>query len=60
MAGRGSAPWVKKVDGKLDVRFRGIEVKFPERDELPELWRNGYFLDSLREVKFQLEDSANV
>ena len=59
MAGRGSAPWVKKVGGKLDVRFRGIEVKFPERNELPDLWRNGYFMDSLREVTFQTEDPTN-
>ena len=54
MSARGSAPWIKTVGGKLDVRFRGLEASFPTRDDLPELWRNGYFLDSLREVTFQL------
>lgn len=60
MSGRGSAPWVKSVGGKLDVRFRGLEVAFPKRDELPDLWRNGYFLDSLREVTFQTEVSPDA
>ena len=43
-------------DGRLDVRYRGEEQLLPERDELPLLWRNPYFLDSLRQITWQLED----
>ena len=57
MASRGSAaPWVEVRDGKLHVRFldeRGDQL--PTRTELPVLWTNSYFLDSLRMVAMQVE-----
>ena len=55
METRGSAPWVRLDDRRqLDVRYRGIEPKLPDRDELPELWRNSYFIDALKRVTRQL------
>ena len=57
MAFRKAAPWVLVgPDGRLDVRYRGAEQLLPERDELTLLWRNPYFLDSLRQITWKLED----
>ena len=57
MALRGSGPWVQRgPDGRLDVRYRGDEQLLPDRDELSSLWRNTYFLDSLRQITWQLEE----
>ena len=57
MAFRKAAPWVLVgPDGRLDVRYRGAEQLLPERDELILLWRNPYFLDSLRQITWKLED----
>jgi hypothetical protein len=60
MSARGSAPWVNLSGGKLDVRYRRREGDFPSGDELPELWRNSYFIHSLMEVTFQLERAADA
>lgn len=54
MRGRGSGAWVTIQGGRVDVRYAGPEVVLPQRDELPALWRNSYFLDSLREITRQL------
>lgn len=59
MAARGSAAWVKLTKGKLDVRYRSSETELPEGKELAELWRNTYFVDTLRDVAFQLETTEN-
>lgn len=59
MHGRGGASWVRTVaDEVLDVRYRGAEQELPSGDELPELWRNGYFIDSLKAITRQLGESA--
>lgn len=55
MGARGGAPWVVIQGDLLDVRYSGQEVLLPERDALPSLWRNTYFLDSLRLIAGQLE-----
>ena len=55
MASRGSAAWVKLTNGKLDVRYRSSETELPTGNDLAELWRNTYFIDTLRDVAFQLE-----
>jgi hypothetical protein len=57
MLSRGSAaPWVEIRDGKLNVRFLdGAGGQLPTRSELPSLWTNSYFLDSLRTVAMQVE-----
>ena len=55
METRGAAPWVRLGDRRrLDVRYRGNEPRLPDRDELPELWRNSYFIDALKLVTRQL------
>ena len=52
---QGRASWVQVgEDGKLDVRYRGTEQELPSGDDLPELWRNGYFIDSLKAITRQL------
>lgn len=59
MNSRGGASWVQiGENGKLDVRYRGAEQELPSRDELPELWRNGYFIDSLKAITRQLGNAA--
>ena len=57
MAGRKAAPWVQMASGKLDVRYRGQARRLPEGDALPELWRNPYFIDTLKTIVLQLEDN---
>ena len=59
MHSRGGASWVRAAtDGTLDVRYRGEEQELPSRDELAELWRNGYFIDSLKAITRQLGEAA--
>ena len=55
MAGRKAAPWVQLASGKLDVRYRGQERNLPDGDDLPELWRNSYFIDALKSIVNSLE-----
>ena len=56
---RGGASWVQVgEDGTLDVRYRGTEQELPRRDELSELWRNSYFIDSLKAITRQLGNGA--
>ena len=55
METRGAAPWVRLGDRRrLDVRYRGNEPQLPDRDKLPKLWRNSYFIDALKNVTRQL------
>ena len=59
MRGRGGAAWVRTAeDGKLDVRYRGAEQSLPSGDELPTLWRNGYFIPPLKAIITQLDKAA--
>lgn len=59
MRSRGGASWVRTAaDGVLDVRYRGAEHVLPSADELPELWRNAYFINSLKAVTRQLGRAA--
>ncbi len=59
MRRRGSAAWVRlEPDGRLDVRYRESEQPLPGRDEMASLWRNTYFIDSLKAVTRQLEAAA--
>lgn len=46
-----SAPWIRVVNGKLDVRFKDESSgRLPDAEAIPELWRHAYFLQSLRDV----------
>jgi hypothetical protein len=53
---RGGAPWIDKQDGRLQVRFREEQGDLPARDELLQMWRFPYFLDSLLNVTLALKD----
>ena len=59
MNSRGGASWVEVGEGgKLDVRYRGADQELPSGDDLAELWRNGYFIDSLKAISRQLGNGA--
>ena len=52
---RGGAPWARIGDGgRLDVRYRGTERLLPDKDNLPALWTNSYFIDALKSMTQQL------
>jgi len=53
----GSDPWVREVNGKLDVRFRDEAQELPGRHELGDLWWNNYFLNPLKEVVVTLAEA---
>jgi hypothetical protein len=55
---RGAAWVVIADDGRIDVRYRGSDRLLPEKEELPHLWRNSYFIDSLKTVTLQLKEKA--
>jgi len=55
MESRGGAPWVSEENGILRVRFRDDIGVLPERSKIKDLWRNPYFIVSLRSVVGQLE-----
>lgn len=54
MKSRGGAPWVTDEGGLLRVRFRDDKQRLPTKKELRDLWRNPYFLESLRLVSREL------
>lgn len=59
MNARGGASWVRiGEDGRLDVGYRGAEQALPCGDELPTLWRNGYFIRPLKAIARQLKKAA--
>jgi len=59
MAARKAGPWATLSEtGRIDVRYRGAEHLLPEEDELPTLWRNSYFFDSLKNITRQLKEVA--
>jgi hypothetical protein len=58
MAGRKAAPWIRLASGKLEVRYRGNERELPDKTQLKTLWRNSYFIDSLKTVTHQLQQNA--
>lgn len=43
-----STPWMEVQRGALKVRFRDVRRELVEREALPMLWRNSYFIPSLR------------
>lgn len=50
MAARGGAAWVELADGRLRVRFHDDAGHLPPREDLANLWRFPYFIESLRTV----------
>jgi hypothetical protein len=59
MKSRKAAPWARlSSDGRIEVRYRGAETLLPEEGELGTLWKNQYFVDSLKRITRQLSVSA--
>ena len=59
MAGRKAGSWVTLTDdGRIDVRYRGLEHLLPNAEELPELWINSYFMNALKSICLQLGNAA--
>lgn len=58
MRARQAVPWIREVEGRLDVRYRSVERVLPTGDELGELWRNSYFIDALKSVTRQLREDG--
>ncbi len=55
MKARQAAPWCRIEGGKLRVDYaEDVGGALPSRDDLPQLWRHSYFLQSLRAVAQQL------
>lgn len=51
MTARGGRPWVEHENGHLKVHFFDDDAPSPsERRDLPQLWRNTYFINSLKRV----------
>jgi hypothetical protein len=46
----GAAAWAELADGRVRVRFHDDAGHLPAREELMDLWRFPYFIDSLRTV----------
>ncbi len=46
----GAAAWAELADGRIRVRFHDDAGHLPAREELMDLWRFPYFIDSLRTV----------
>jgi hypothetical protein len=55
MQERGGDAWVRLKAGRLDVRFRDDTGALPAQNELPDLWTNTYFLNSLKMIGYQIE-----
>ena len=52
----GASPWIEVRAGKLHVRFHEAGDELPSKEELRTLWRNPYFINSLRSMVATLGD----
>ena len=48
MKSRGGAPWISIENRRLQVRLREHGDPLPELTELPTLWTNTYFINTLK------------
>ena len=55
MAMRGGSPWIVRSGDKLDVRYHQRSIDLPKRSDVAQLWRFGYFLDSLRNIALEIK-----
>lgn len=60
MTNRGGAAWIEIRGGRFHVRVRDEQGRLPDREELPELWRFPYFLESLRTVAEALAEDGDA
>lgn len=58
MMHRSASPWVRLDDhGVLDVRYRGVERELPTAEAIASLWRNSYFVNSLKALVAQTAET---
>jgi hypothetical protein len=50
----GGAPWLSLEGPRLKVRLKSETAWLPEAGELPELWVNSYFINSLKRIGAQV------
>jgi hypothetical protein len=58
MRGRQGAPWARMESGRIDVRYRGSEQLLPDAEAMGALWRNGYFIESLKRITNKVGNGA--
>lgn len=58
MAARKAPPWLREQSGRIDVRYRSAGRILPTAKDLPDLWRNSYFLDALKEITRELAETG--
>lgn len=56
MQARGGSPWAVVENGRLRVKFRDESGRLPPAAELPGLWRNPYFIPSLKMLQSELAE----
>ena len=54
MERRGAAPWIQLAGDKIDVLYKGSDFVL----QSPPIWRNSYFLHSLKQVTAQLGERS--
>ena len=58
MMHRSASPWVRLDDrGALDVRYRGVESEIPTSEAMSSLWRNSYFVNTLKALVHQTAET---
>jgi hypothetical protein len=57
MKARGGDAWVKFKNRQLDVRFLGGREALTSKKELPDLWIYPYFINSLKAIGYQLNQT---
>jgi hypothetical protein len=58
MQERGGDAWIKRKKGRLDVRLRAEMSDLPPAQDVPALWINNYFLNSLKQIGFGIGQGA--
>jgi hypothetical protein len=58
MQERGGDAWVKRKGGRIDVRLSADARDLPSGEDVPSLWMYNYFLNSLKQIGFEIERGA--
>jgi hypothetical protein len=58
MQERGGDAWVKRKGNRIDVRLRAETSGLPQAGDVPSLWMYNYFLNSLKQIGFEIERGA--
>jgi len=58
MQERGGNAWVILKDGRIDVRMSAEAGNLPPARDIPTLWMHNYFLNSLKQIGFEIDGGA--